>query len=55
MKKKTSDTTYREPLLDRIIPPRTITLPNGHTVKTMVKSQGGAHVCDSTYGDNRFC
>ena len=27
-KKKTSDTAYREPLLDRIIPPRTITLPN---------------------------
>ena len=36
MKKKTSDTAYREPLLDRIIPPRTITLPNGHTVKKPV-------------------
>ena len=32
MKKTTSETAYREPLFDRIIPPRTITLPNGHTV-----------------------
>jgi phosphonate transport system permease protein len=36
MKKKTAETVYREPLFDRIIPPRTITLPNGHTVKKPV-------------------
>ena len=36
MKKTTSETAYREPLFDRIIPPRTITLPNGHTVKKPV-------------------
>ena len=36
MKKTTSETAYHEPLFDRIIPPRTITLPNGHTVKKPV-------------------
>lgn len=33
MKKKTAEGAYKTPLLDRIIKPRTITLPNGHTVK----------------------
>lgn len=32
MKKKTTEAAYRTPLLDRIIKPKTITLPNGHTV-----------------------
>ena len=36
MKKKTNETAYRPPLLDRIIKPRTITLPNGHTVQKPV-------------------
>ena len=34
--KKTSEAVYRKPLLDRIIPPRKITLPNGHTVEKPV-------------------
>lgn len=34
--KKTSEAAYRKPLLDRIIPPRKITLPNGHTVEKPV-------------------
>jgi len=36
MKKKTAEGAYRTPLLDRIIKPRTITLPNGHTVQKPV-------------------
>ena len=36
MKKKTAEAAYKTPLLDRIIKPRTITLPNGHTVKKPV-------------------
>ena len=36
MKKKTTEPAYRTPLLDRIIKPRTITLPNGHTVQKPV-------------------
>ena len=36
MKKKTTEMAYRTPLLDRIIKPRTITLPNGHTVQKPV-------------------
>ena len=33
MKKKTAEAAYKTPLLDRIIKPRVITLPNGHTVQ----------------------
>ena len=36
MKKKTAEAAYKTPLLDRIIKPRTITLPNGHTVQKPV-------------------
>ena len=36
MKKKTVEASVRVPLLDRIIPPRTITLSNGHTVQKPV-------------------
>ncbi len=36
MKKKTVEAAYKTPLLDRIIKPRTITLPNGHTVQKPV-------------------
>ena len=32
-RKQAADTAVKIPLLDRIIPPRTITLPNGHTVQ----------------------
>ena len=35
-KKQTAEASARTPLLDRIIPPRTITLPNGHTVQKPV-------------------
>ncbi len=36
MKKTTVETAYKTPLLDKIIKPRTITLPNGHTVQQPV-------------------
>ncbi len=36
MKKNKTENAYRVPLLDRIIKPRTITLPNGHTVQKPV-------------------
>ena len=36
MKKTTVETAYKAPLLDKIIKPRTITLPNGHTVQQPV-------------------
>ena len=36
MKKKATEAAYKTPLLDRIIKPRTITLPNGHTVQKPV-------------------
>lgn len=36
MKKKTTENAYKAPLFDRIIKPRTITLPNGHTVQKPV-------------------
>ncbi len=35
-KKQASENAVKIPLLDRIIPPRTITLPNGHTVQKPV-------------------
>ena len=35
-KNQTAEAAARTPLLDRIIPPRTITLPNGHTVQKPV-------------------
>ena len=31
--KKTAETAYRVPLFDRIFPPKTIVLANGHSVK----------------------
>ncbi len=36
MKKKTSEKAYRVPLFDRVFKPRTVTLPNGHTVQKPV-------------------
>ena len=36
MKRKTSGTAYHVPLFDRVFPPRTIALPNGHTVQKPV-------------------
>ncbi len=36
MKKSKTEKAYKVPLLDRIIKPRTITLPNGHTVQKPV-------------------
>ena len=36
MKKTSAEAAYKVPLLDKIIKPRTITLPNGHTVQKPV-------------------
>ena len=36
MKRKTSGTAYHVPLFDWVFPPRTIALPNGHTVQKPV-------------------
>jgi len=36
MKKRTTEQAYKAPLFDRIIKPRTVTLPNGHTVQKPV-------------------
>ena len=44
MKKKAS-AEYRAPLFDRIFPPKTITLPNGHTVQQPRSRQPLIWIC----------